>query len=316
MQPITRLAALLLLFLFVLVGCTAPTATGAAQITPTQSPLTTPTAGQAAADRTSVGGVAMVGTIDVRILESFPVQVQVVVQGDLPDGCTEIDEGIVEQEGDRFDVTLTTQRPADALCTQVIMPYEYIIPLNVDELPAGEYTVDVNDVTETFTLESTETAAVATPPAPGAPSDSLALAAMAELALAEQLGIDPNAIRIERIVQLPEADTYSILLQAAGQTYEYHGRNGTVTQVADSLPPIDAVTPTNPVTTTGAITTSAPLTATNMVTTTAIVTPAGGSSGQFENGVRYRDQPSIWTAPLQAPPSSPTRPTVKAPGQR
>jgi len=310
MQQITRLSGLLLLVWFALVACTAPTVTGAAQATPAQSPLTTPTSGQAADDRTYIGGVAMVDSVDVRILESFPVQVQVVVQGNLPDGCTEIDEAIVEREGDRFDVTLTTRRPADALCTQAIIPYEQIIPLNVDELPAGEYTVNVNDVTETFTLESSDTAAVATPPAPDAPSDSLALAALAELALAEQLGIDPNAIRIERIEQLPEADTYSIILQAEGQTYQYHGRNGTVTQVADPLPSAETVPPTNTLTTTGAITTIDPLTATDMVTTTTIVTPTGVSSGQFENGVRYRnlainlDGTFTSTAQLTYPPTA------------
>jgi putative hemolysin len=39
-----------------------------------------------------IHGEAVVETIDILILESFPVQVNVVARGYLPDGCTEIDE--------------------------------------------------------------------------------------------------------------------------------------------------------------------------------------------------------------------------------
>lgn len=98
-------------------------------------------------------GVASVDEIDIRIMESFPVQVNVAVRGNLPDGCTEIDEAQVQREDNLFRITLTTRRPADRMCTEALVPYEHIIPLDVYGLPAGDYTVDVNGVTGAFTLE-------------------------------------------------------------------------------------------------------------------------------------------------------------------
>lgn len=98
-------------------------------------------------------GEAMVDSIDILILESFPVQIQVQVTGNLPDGCTELQEPVVTQTDNTFTVDLPTARPSDALCTQAIVPYEITVPLDVEGLPAGEYTVDVNGVTGSFTLD-------------------------------------------------------------------------------------------------------------------------------------------------------------------
>ena len=106
--------------------------------------------------RTPPGGVihgeAVVETIDILILESFPVQVNVVARGHLPDGCTEIDEIGQERSEKAFEVTITTARPADAVCTQALEPFEESILLDVHGLPAGSYTVDVNGATGVFEL--------------------------------------------------------------------------------------------------------------------------------------------------------------------
>jgi len=95
---------------------------------------------------------ANVKRIEILILESFPVQVQVRAMGYLPDGCTTICDISQSREGDVFTVIITTSRPADAFCTQVLVDFEELIPLDVVGLPAGTYTVDVNGVTDTFTL--------------------------------------------------------------------------------------------------------------------------------------------------------------------
>jgi len=97
-------------------------------------------------------GLASVDEIDIFILESFPVQVQVIASGNLPDPCTEISEVLQEREGDTFFITIKTYRPP-GFCIQVLAPFEEIIPLEVYELPAGTYTVDVNGVQDTFNLE-------------------------------------------------------------------------------------------------------------------------------------------------------------------
>ncbi len=93
---------------------------------------------------------AMVEDIEIRLLESFPIQVHVVARGNLPDGCTEIAEVTEEREGNTFRVTITTSRPADKMCAQMLVPFEEVIRLDVVGLSAGMYTVDVNGVSDTF----------------------------------------------------------------------------------------------------------------------------------------------------------------------
>jgi hypothetical protein len=99
-----------------------------------------------------VEGVASVETIDILILESFPVQVNVVARGNLPDGCTTLDEVIQERDGNTFQVTITTVRPVGMECTEALVPFEKVVVLEVYGLLAGVYTVDVNGVTDTFEL--------------------------------------------------------------------------------------------------------------------------------------------------------------------
>jgi inhibitor of cysteine peptidase len=81
------------------------------------------------------------------------VQVHAAVKGDFPDACTSIGTVNQRREGNTIYVELMTTRPADMACAQVITPFEHNIPLDVVGLPAGTYTVDVNGVTETFTLD-------------------------------------------------------------------------------------------------------------------------------------------------------------------
>ena len=97
-------------------------------------------------------GLALVDEIDILILESFPVQINVIARGNLPDPCTEVSEVLQEREGDTFFITIKTYR-SPGFCIQVLAPFEEIIPLEVYGLPAGTYTVDVNGVQATFNLE-------------------------------------------------------------------------------------------------------------------------------------------------------------------
>ncbi len=123
-------------------------------------PLTGTAAGQAQAGSTTLG-LAVVDNIQI----DQQAQVQVTVQGNLPDGCTELGEAEVTRTGEEFAVTLPTSRPADAFCTQALVPFEETIPLDVTGLPAGEYVVNVNGVSEAFTLASDNTAVTSQPTA-------------------------------------------------------------------------------------------------------------------------------------------------------
>ncbi|MCW3975606.1 MAG: hypothetical protein NWE86_05115 [Candidatus Bathyarchaeota archaeon] len=98
-----------------------------------------------------IKGIADVNEIEIYILESFPVQVNVVARGYLKDSCTEIDNVITRREDKTFLITITTSRPYDK-CTQVIEPFEEVISLDVFGLEAGVYAVDVNDIKDTFEL--------------------------------------------------------------------------------------------------------------------------------------------------------------------
>jgi inhibitor of cysteine peptidase len=115
---------------------------------PTPSPVQDPSGEEV------ILGTATVEGIDILILESFPVQVRVVAQGFLADGCTTVGEINQELIDNTFMVTIGTERPADAVCTQALVPFEETIDLEVRGLPAGTYTVDVNGATGTFTLST------------------------------------------------------------------------------------------------------------------------------------------------------------------
>lgn len=130
------------LVLLGIVLAVSTTACGAAQ-----APGATPTPGGEV-----ILGTAAVRTVDILILESFPVQVQVRAAGDLPDGCTVLGEITQERQRSTFTVTIGTTRPADALCTEALVPFETTVALDVVGLKAGTYTVTVNGVSRTFTL--------------------------------------------------------------------------------------------------------------------------------------------------------------------
>ena len=99
------------------------------------------------------GGRATVESIGIVIAESFPVQVFAILRGHLSDGCTRI-TGITSRGpvDNRFDIEITTQRPADAICTQALVPFEHNVPIQAYGLPAGDYVVVAGGVSANFTL--------------------------------------------------------------------------------------------------------------------------------------------------------------------
>ncbi len=99
-------------------------------------------------------GNATVESIEIMILESFPVQVKVNARGYLPDGCTKIDNIMKKKEGNIFLVAIKTVRPADTFCTEAIVPFQEVISLEVYGLKAGIYNVDVNGIKGTFELKT------------------------------------------------------------------------------------------------------------------------------------------------------------------
>lgn len=96
-----------------------------------------------------------VESVDALIMESFPVQVSVRVEGFKSVPCVELLPAAVSRVENTFTVVLaeTELGPAES-CIAVIDPFETSIPLDVEGLEAGDYTVIVNGVEATFTLDA------------------------------------------------------------------------------------------------------------------------------------------------------------------
>lgn len=102
-----------------------------------------------------IGSDAVVESMSVMIMESYPVQVSVELSGYLPDGCTTIREVRSSRSGDTFTVRIVTQRPdGDVACTMALVPFNERVDLEVEGLPAGKYTVCYGELRETFTLDA------------------------------------------------------------------------------------------------------------------------------------------------------------------
>ena len=92
--------------------------------------------------------------LEVYILESFPVQVHAQVSGYFSDGCVELVDISAERDGNTYTLILNTQRPSgDVECTQALVPFEEVVPLDVNGLPAGTYTVIAGDMQSEFVLD-------------------------------------------------------------------------------------------------------------------------------------------------------------------
>ncbi|MFO7682850.1 MAG: NBR1-Ig-like domain-containing protein [Chloroflexota bacterium] len=148
------LRLMLVTAVFLLAACggnepepTAPAAEPTVEIPPTFTPIPSPTPLTEPAF-----GLATVESVQILTLESFPVQINVRVRGVLPNDCTQIDEIIVQPEETHFAVAITTVQQPGSVCNEGEVPFEEMVPLAVEGLDAGAYTVSVNGIQGSFTL--------------------------------------------------------------------------------------------------------------------------------------------------------------------
>jgi hypothetical protein len=76
----------------------------------------------------SVDGEVWVTGAEVRIMESFPVQIMLDVTGDKPTPCHEI-FWTVEDDGEVIAIEMISQVAAEQTCAQVIEPFTIAVPL-------------------------------------------------------------------------------------------------------------------------------------------------------------------------------------------
>ena len=100
-----------------------------------------------------ITGLADVQSVEIQVLESYPLQVNAIARGMLPDmGCTTIAGVSQVRSGNTITVTVTTRQDPLALCAQAFTPFEQVIPLEIDTLVPGSYLVIVNGVQASFEL--------------------------------------------------------------------------------------------------------------------------------------------------------------------
>ena len=76
----------------------------------------------------SVSGEVWITKTDLLVMESYPIQLSLQVEGEKPTPCHEV-FWIVEDTGERIEITMISQVNSDQSCAQVIEPFIISVPL-------------------------------------------------------------------------------------------------------------------------------------------------------------------------------------------
>jgi len=96
---------------------------------------------------------APIHEVSINIAESYPPQVFVYIKGGLSDSCTVFNELKTERSDNTIKITVTTERPEDAICAQVYGYFEKNVNLGTEFILGETYTVNVNDKKTSFIME-------------------------------------------------------------------------------------------------------------------------------------------------------------------
>ena len=88
--------------------------------------------------------------LHVEVGVGSPIPVKAIVSGNLPLACAQLGEIRVHRQDTSFFVQLVAYLPAQTDCAEDSIPFRLEIPLNIVNLPAGPYNVNVNGATATF----------------------------------------------------------------------------------------------------------------------------------------------------------------------
>ena len=78
--------------------------------------------------------------------------VEFLIQGALPDACTELHDIRQEVRGNLIEVSFEIRRPKGAVCAQVVRPYRFYYTLE-EPLAPGDYTLKLNESVHPFTVQ-------------------------------------------------------------------------------------------------------------------------------------------------------------------
>jgi hypothetical protein len=96
---------------------------------------------------------AVVESIDILQDDTFPIEIDIVARGHLPNDCTIIDQISQERQGSTFFISIDNIEYAGIDCPESRRPFEESVALDLIDLPAGIYVVDVNGLQGTFKLQ-------------------------------------------------------------------------------------------------------------------------------------------------------------------
>lgn len=127
----------------------------------TDKPVVTGEPASVSADIFPTTGYQPVNVVDVyaEVGVGSPIPVTVDLGADLPDICAQVEFVEVVQDGDTFRVQVGTVPSTKQECLRDTVPFRMKVPLNVLDLPAGSYKVEVNGISADFRIDSSASTA-------------------------------------------------------------------------------------------------------------------------------------------------------------
>ena len=156
------LIALMVLVLVTAEGC-VPVSTSSSSQPATGAPVAPVVQTETATDLSTPAAAGLrpltVANVTVDVGVGSPIPVDAFVSGEWPDLCAQLAQITQRYEGKTFDITLLATA-ADPACPPDFLglPFRIAIPINVVELPEGQYTVTANGATTTFSVPVTSPA--------------------------------------------------------------------------------------------------------------------------------------------------------------
>lgn len=121
--------------LVALAGLAACSALSPRAVDPTPEPQDT--------DGEMVEGPVFVHSTELQLMESFPIQVVMLVEGELPTPCHVLEYTVSEPDDQgRIEVEMWSEAPQDEACIQVLEAFEERV--RIGEFETGEYEIFLN----------------------------------------------------------------------------------------------------------------------------------------------------------------------------
>ena len=92
-----------------------------------------------------------INRVDVHVMEIYPMQLRLEVEGEHPDGCEYPVIVGQERRDNVIDIEVYREVPADVICPMILKPYRGTIFVDGDFV-TGEYTINVNSHSQTLKI--------------------------------------------------------------------------------------------------------------------------------------------------------------------